>query len=245
MSRAATAVGLLCAFGCSSSPPAAILVYTRTAGFRHDSIPAAVEAVTRIAAANRLSVDHTEDPTTFTSTRLSRYAAVVFLHTSGDMLDASGVQALDDYVRGGGGFFGAHAASDALYGSSTYRDLVGALFLTHPALQTGTLVVEDRSSPATQPLPARWQHTDEFYDFRSNPRGSVRVLLRADEASYQGGGMGSDHPIAWCHVVGKGRAFYTALGHPIESWSDPLFLEHVTGGLRIAAGQVGADCTPN
>jgi uncharacterized protein len=220
-------------------------VYTRTEGFRHDSIPAAVETLRSIAAADGLAIDHREDPAVFTSDWLSRYAAVVFLHTTGDMLDAAGVEALAGYVRAGGGFVGIHAAADALYGSSTYRDLVGTLFLRHPATQAGTLVVEDGTNASTRSLPVRWNHVDEFYDFASNPRGTARVLLRIDEASYQGGGMGSDHPIAWCHFIGKGRVFYTALGHPIESWSEPLFIEHVGGGLRLAIGHVSVDCTPN
>ena len=244
MPRAMPALGLLCLCACSSSP-GDILVYTRTAGFRHDSIPVAVDALATIAAANRLSIEHTEDPAVFNPSRLSRYAAVVFLHTTGDMLDSQGVDALAAYVRQGGGFLGIHAAADALYGSSTYRGLVGAQFLRHPALQPGTLVVEDASNAATAPLPARWQHVDEFYDFATNPRGTVRVLLRVDESTYQGGGMGSDHPIAWCHAVGEGRSIYTALGHPIESWSDPAFLAHVAGALQIAAAKVPADCTPN
>jgi type 1 glutamine amidotransferase len=198
-----------------------------------------------LAAADGFAVEHTEDPAVFTSARLSHYAAVVLLHTTGDMLDSAAVDALAAYVREGGGLLAIHAAADALYGSATYRDLVGALFLRHPALQTGVIVVEDAASPATTPLPPRWQHVDEFYDFSSNPRGTVRVLLRLDEASYQGGAMGADHPIAWCHRVGRGRAFYTGLGHPIASWSEPLFIAHIRGALRIAAGRVSADCTAN
>ena len=244
MSRAAPMLGLVYLLGCSS-PPSALLLYTRTTGFRHDSIVAGVAALRTLAAQDGIALHHTEDPAVFAAGRLRGYAAVVFLHTTGDMLDDAGVQALDGFVRAGGGFLGIHAAADALYGSSTYREVIGALFLSHPALQTGILVVEDDLNPATRQLPARWQHADEFYDFRSNPRGNVRVLLRVDETSYQGGGMGPDHPIAWCHSVGKGRAFYTALGHPIESWSEPLFLEHVRGGLRIAAGVLPANCSPN
>jgi len=244
MSRAITAYGLLCLCSCSSAP-GDLLVYTRTAGFRHDSIPAGVDALTSMASGEGLRVEHTEDPAMFTAARLSRYPAVVFLHTSGEMLDSAGVDALLAYVRAGGGFLGIHAASDALYASAPYHELVGATFNGHPPLQSGTLVVEDGANPATASLPARWQHVDEFYEFTFNPRGSVRVLLRVDESTYQGGGMGADHPLAWCHAFGKGRSFYTALGHPIEAWSDPVFLSHVRGGLRIATGRASANCTPN
>src|SRR5207302_3917079 len=224
----------LAASGCSSSPRA-VLVYTRTDGFRHDSIPAAVQALRDLAAADSMSVDQTEDASVFGPERLRSYAAVVLLHTTGDMLDVDQIAALDSYVRTGGGLLAIHAAADALYSSPTYRDLIGALLSRHAAVQAGALEVDDPRNPATSPLPARWQHVDEFYDFAANPRSSVRVLLRVDETSYQGGVMGPDHPIAWCQHVGKGRTIYTALGHPIESWSETLFIEHVRGALRAAA----------
>ena len=244
MSRVITAFGLIFLGSCSS-PPGEILVYTRTAGFRHDSIPAAVDALASLASQDGFRIEHSEDPTVFTPARLSRHPAVVFLHTSGDMLDGDGVDALLAYVRGGGGFLGIHAASDALYGSAPYHELVGATFNGHPPMQSATLVVEDTANAATASLPVRWQHVDEFYEFTSNPRGSVHVLVRVDESTYVGGGMGADHPLSWCHSFGNGRSFYTALGHPIEAWSDPVFLSHVRGGLRIAAGLTAANCARN
>lgn len=244
MSPCAIVLAALSLLGCSSSP-GSVLVYTRTAGFRHDSIPAAVEAVRTLATSEGLRVEHSEDPSLFTDEGLRAYKALVFLHSSGDMLDDAGTDALDRFVRGGGGYLGIHAAADALHGSSTYRELVGALFAGHPAAQTGLFIVEDPGNAAARELPNPWSHFDEFYEFTSNPRGSVHVVLRADETSYSGGGMGADHPIAWCHRHGEGRVFYTALGHPIEAWSDPVFLGHVRGGLRIATGAVAADCDPN
>ena len=108
----------------------------------------------------------------------------------------------------------------------------------HPAIQPATIVVENRDHPSTAGLPERWERTDEWYDFRTNPRGSVEVLARLEEASYQGGGMGADHPIAWCREFGGGRAFYTGGGHTSESFAEPDFLEHVLGGIRWAAGVV-------
>jgi type 1 glutamine amidotransferase len=220
-----------------------ILVYTRTLGFRHDSIPAALAAVRDMAAREHLEVVATEDPLAFRRDQLQAVSAVVFLHTTGEVLDAAGQDALQAYVRGGGGFFGIHSAADTGHGWPWYLDLVGAEFVRHPAIQPATLVREDAAHPASAPLPDRWSRTDEWYDFRSSPRGRVRVLLSIDEASYQGGGMGSDHPMAWCQLFEGGRSAYTALGHTVESWSDPLFLEHVRGALRWAAGLAPGDCS--
>jgi type 1 glutamine amidotransferase len=123
-----------------------------------------------------------------------------------------------------------------MYDWPWYGDLVGAWFRRHPSVQRATVRITDRNHPSTRSLPAAWTRTDEWYDFRDNPRGRVRVLAVVDESSYQGGGMGADHPVSWCHQPGRGRSWYTALGHTRESWSEPLFLAHILGGIRWAAG---------
>ena len=127
---------------------------------------------------------------------------------------------------------GVHAAADSGYSWPFYGQIVGAYFKDHPAAQPATLMVEDAHHPSTSALPPRWQRTDEWYNFRSNPRGSVHVLLTLDESTMSGGEMGGDHPMAWCN----GRSFYTAMGHSIDSYSEPLFIEHLRGGLLTAAG---------
>ncbi|MCL6671662.1 ThuA domain-containing protein [Streptomyces panaciradicis] len=207
-----------------------LLVYTRTADYRHDSIPAAVAAV---RALDDLEVDHSEDPAVFESP-LHRYAAVVFLSTSGEVLTPAGRERLAAYVEGGGGFAGVHAAACTEYDWPYYGALLGARFDRHPDLQPGRAVVEDRAHPATRHLPAVWDFTDEWYDFRTNPRDRVRVLMSADESSYEGGGMGADHPLAWCREQGAGRVFYTALGHTAEAYAAPEFREHLRGGIGWA-----------
>jgi len=189
-----------------------LLVYTRTLGFRHDSIPAALAAVRDLAAREGLEVQATEDPGTFRADSLRNVAAVMFLHTTGEILDAPGQDALQAYVRGGGGFLGIHSAADTGHAWPWYLDLLGAEFVRHPAIQAAVLLRQDVVHPATASLPNRWSRTDEWYDFRASPRGRVRVLLSIDESSYQGGGMGSDHPMAWCHPFEGGRSAYTALG---------------------------------
>jgi type 1 glutamine amidotransferase len=215
----------------ASSTPR-LLVCTRTTDYRHDSIPAAVAAVRAFGA---YEVDATEDPADLEAP-LDRYAAVVFLSTSGEVLTAAGRQRLAAYVEAGGGFVGVHAAACTEYAWPYYGELLGARFARHPAQQPGRALVEDRDHPATRHLPAVWEFTDEWYDFRTNPRGSVRVLVTADESSYAGGGMGADHPLAWCREQGEGRSFYTALGHATEAYADPGFRAHLRGGIDWAAG---------
>jgi type 1 glutamine amidotransferase len=209
-----------------------LLIYTRTTGYRHDSIPAAVEAV---RALGDFEVDATEDPAALEAP-LEAYAAVVFLSTSGEVLTPAGRERLAGYVESGGGFVGVHAAACTEYAWPYYDELLGARFARHPDFQPGRAVVEDRGHPATRHLPAVWDFTDEWYDFRTNPRGAVRVLVRADEASYDGGGMGEDHPLVWCREQGAGRVFYTALGHAEEAYAEPDFVAHLRGGIGWAAG---------
>ncbi|MFE6485017.1 ThuA domain-containing protein [Streptomyces sp. NPDC057757] len=212
-----------------------VLVHTRTTAYRHESIPDAVAAVRALGEAHGFGVDATEDPGAFEAP-LDPYAAVVFLSTSGDVLTPKGRTRLAAYVEGGGGFVGVHAAACTEYDWPYYGEMLGAWFDRHPQLQPGKAVVEDRTHPATRHLPPVWEFTDEWYDFRVNPRGAVRVLASADESSYEGGGMGADHPLVWCREQGAGRVFYTALGHTSEAYEDPDFRAHLLGGITWAAG---------
>ncbi|GAB2973227.1 ThuA domain-containing protein [Streptomyces pseudoechinosporeus] len=211
-----------------------VLVYTRTTAYRHDSIPDGIAAVRSLGAAHGFTVYATEDPEFFDAP-VDPYAAVIFLSTSGDVLTPAGREHLAAYVEAGGGFVGVHAAACTEYDWPYYGELLGARFARHPDYQPGKLLVEDREHPATQHLPAAWEFTDEWYDFRASPRDSVRVLASADESSYDGGGMGDDHPLVWCREQGSGRVFYTALGHASEAYEDPDFRAHLLGGIRWAA----------
>ncbi|MFD1829738.1 MULTISPECIES: ThuA domain-containing protein [Streptomyces] len=216
--------------------PARILVFTRTTGYRHDSIPQGTDAFRELAAALGLAATATEDPEELAAALAGEDCrAVVFLSTSGEVLTPGGREALRAYAERGGAFVGVHAATTTEYDWPWYGELLGARFDRHPALQPGVAVVEDRDHPATAHLGPSWPFTDEWYDFRSSPRGRVRVLLSADESSYRGGGMGEDHPLAWCHENTGGRVFYTALGHTGESYADPAFRRHLLGGLAWAA----------
>ena len=214
---------------------ARILVFSKTAGFRHDSIGPGIAAIRNLGAQNGFDVDATEDAGQFTN--LGRYKAVVFLSTTGDILNNAQQNAFVAFIRGGGGFVGIHAAADTEHGWPWYGELVGAYFASHPAPAQARLRVEDRNHPSTRTLPDPWSRFDEWYDFQQNPRSKgVTVLLSLDETSYPGGQMGADHPIAWYHEHEGGRAWYTAGGHTDASFSEPAFLEHLLGGIRYAAG---------
>lgn len=211
-----------------------LLVFSKTAGYRHASIPDGIAALRQIGTDLGIEVDVTEDSLAFTPDRLASYAAVVFLNTTGDVLGPEGEAAFEAYVEGGGGYVGVHAASDTEYEWPWYGRLVGATFESHPEIQEAALSVTEADHPATQSLPARWVRTDEWYNFRAPPSG-VDVLLHLDEQSYEGGVMGDDHPISWVHAVGRGRAVYTGLGHTAETYAEPLFLTHLTGAVCWAA----------
>ncbi len=219
-----------------------VLVFSKTSGFRHSSIPTGVAALKTLGTEHGFEVDTTEDAAVFTDATLARYRVVLFLNTTGAILNAEQKDAFQRYTRAGGGFVGVHSASDSEYGWAWYGRLVGAYFKSHPQIQQATISIEDREHPSTRSLPQSWLRSDEWYNFRSNPRHTVHVLATLDESSYSGGTMGADHPIAWCQDFDGGRSWYTALGHTEDSYAEPLFLRHLLGGIRSAAGIVDADC---
>ncbi|MCA9665209.1 MAG: ThuA domain-containing protein [Myxococcales bacterium] len=219
-----------------ASGPVRLFVFSRTQAFRHGSIGAGVNLIKDIAARRGWLVDHSEDATRFTATNLAQYRVVVWLNTSGDVLDSAQQTAFEGYIKAGGAYVGVHAASDTEYDWAWYGQLVGAYFKRHPQIQGATLHVETNSHPATAKLTDPWMRTDEWYDFQTNPRPNVTVLLTIDEASYSGGAMGNDHPIAWAHTFDGGRAFYTAMGHTDATYSEADFIAHLEGGIAWAAG---------
>lgn len=225
----------------ATAPPDAdrpcVLIFTRTTGFRHASIPDGVKAI-RKRLGGTWTVDHSEDSGTFTREGLARYRAIVFLSTTGDVLDDAQQQVLTDWVLGGGGWIGIHAAADTEHQWPWYGEqLCCARFATHPPVQTSTVIVEDRTHPSTSMLPERWERTDEWYVYDRSPRtvGGVRVLASMDGSTIAGPRMEGDHPIAWCRDLGKGRAWYTGGGHTSESFVEPLFMDHIEGGIRWSA----------
>ncbi|MFF7199949.1 ThuA domain-containing protein [Streptomyces sp. NPDC008141] len=222
-----------------------VLVFSKTAGFRHDSIATGVAALKELGKSSNITVDATEEAGQFTISNLARYDAVAFLSTTGDVLSADQQKAFENYVATGGGYMGIHAAADTEYDWKFYGGLVGAYFASHPQIQPATVRVEDHTHPSTAHLDEAWERTDEWYNYRTNPRDQARVLATLDETTYQGGTMKGDHPIAWCQTYEGGRSFYTGGGHTKESYAEPAFKQHLLGGLRYASGQVKADCKPS
>lgn len=241
---------LLGSFGCTGAeqetagdtvPRFSVLVFSKTTadGYRHASIPDGIEAFKDLGREHSFDVAATENASVFTSDSLDQYDAVVFLSTSGDVLDDAQQQAFEEYIRGGGGFMGVHGAAATEYDWAWYGRLVGAFFDDHPEVQTATIDVVNEEDPSTRHLPARWTWTDEWYNYRSDPSDSVEVLLELDEQTYEGGSMGADHPIAWKHHFEGGRSFYTGLGHRKEAFEKSRFLRHLLKGLEWAAGDLG------
>ncbi|UVS78824.1 ThuA domain-containing protein [Actinokineospora sp. UTMC 2448] len=222
-----------------AAPDFTVLVFSKTAGFRHDSIPAGISTIQQLGQQNNFTVETTEDAAQFTDTNLARFDAVVWLSTTGDVLNTSQQAAFERYIRAGGGYAGVHAASDTEYDWPWYGDLVGSYFASHPAPQQATIDVHDRQHASTAHLPAQWSRFDEWYNYRDNPRGRVHVLATLNESTYSGGTMGADHPIAWCHGFDGGRSWYTGGGHTRESFAEPLFRDHLLGGIRYAAQGTG------
>ena len=213
-----------------------ILVFTKTASFHHDSIPDGIKCVREVMAQDA-DIDQTEDSTLFTKDNLAKYRAVVFLSTTGDVLNDGQQIAFQDFIESGGGFAGIHAASDTEHDWVWYDEMIGAHFAGHPAIQQATVIVEDRTHSSTEMLPEKWQRTDEWYRFKRNPRkvDGIHVLARLDESTFEGGGMDGDHPCMWWRNMKTGRCWYTAGGHTKESFADPLFREHMKQGILWAA----------
>ena len=216
-----------------------VLVFSKTAGFRHDSIPDGIASIRRLGEEHGFAVDATEDAGVFTDESLSMYAVVVWLSTTGEVLHDEQRSAFERYIRGGGGYAGIHAAADTEYEWPWYGGLVGAWFDNHPEIQTAVIDVIDRGHQSTAHLPERWERTDEWYSYRSKPRRDVRVLATVDESTYAGGTMGGDHPIVWCHHYDGGRAWYTGGGHTSESFGEPAFVAHLLGGILSVATSAG------
>jgi cytochrome c len=224
-----------------SSPPR-VLIFSKTTGYRHESIPTGVSALYRLCTANGIEVDSTENASFFNEKNLRRYAAVIFLSTNAEVLDTRQENDFERYIQAGGGYVGIHAASATEYTWHWYGELVGGYFKDHPAMGEAHLHIEDCNHPSTAHLcNSDWVWQDEWYNFRNYEPGN-HVLLTIDESAYQGGSTpglqipNAKHPLAWYREFDGGRSFYTALGHRNEAYADPAFLQHLLGGIRYAIG---------
>lgn len=208
----------------------AVLVFSKTEGFYHSSIPDGNKAIMKLGKERGFVVDTTQDASVFTDENLDRYSAVIFNNTTGNVLNQEQQQAFERFIQKGRGFVGIHAAADTEYDWKWYGQLVGAYFADHPRVQKADLHVQNSDHPSTQELPLKWTATDEWYNYRDFAP-DIEVLVTIDEDSYEGGKNGSWHPISWYKQHDGGRAFYTGRGHTKESYHDPVFLDHLLGGI--------------
>jgi cytochrome c len=235
-------LALLLTFVCvpvaARSQDSRVLVFSKTAGFRHNSIGVGRAAIRKLGQENGFAVDTTEDAGAFTTKNLARYRAVVFLNTTGDVLDAAQQDDFERYIQAGGGYVGIHSATDTEYDWPWYGRLAGAWFNGHPGnpnVRKATYRVLDKSHVSTQGFPDSLVREDEFYNFKSiDP--TIHTLIEIDEKSYEGGTNGEHHPMSWYHDFDGGRAWYTNMGHTEATYTEPLFLQHLLGGLRYAMG---------
>ena len=222
-------------FSCSKNQPKKILIFSKTLEFRHASIDKGVQSISEFVESNDIQVDATEDASYFTEDSLKQYSAVVFLNTTGNVLNSIQQAEFERYIQAGGGFVGIHAATDTEYNWPWYNKLVGAYFEGHPAIQEASIEIVEKEDPICQNLPENWTHKEEWYNFKSiNP--AIEVLMEVDESSYEGGTNGENHPVVWKHHYDGGQSFYTALGHTEETLADPLFLGHLLAGIEFAIG---------
>lgn len=212
-----------------------ILIFSKTVGFHHSSIKEGVIALQKLANTHHILADTTTDAQNFNNENLKQYAAIVFLNTSGNVFNSEQESAFQTYIQSGGGFVGVHSATNTEFEWPWFGRLVGAYFTKHPAQQFADIKVIDAHTIATSHLPKVWNKKDEWYNFKEIST-DLNVLLSVDENTYQGGTNGSHHPLAWYQDFEGGRAFYTGLGHGAEAYTDPLFLEHLWGGLQYAMG---------
>ncbi len=228
-----------------------VLLFSKTAAgaYRHDSIPAGITMVEQLAAQNEWELTKSENSTVFNDATLATFDVVIMLQTSGMVWDNDAQRAAaQKYMRGGGGFVAIHNATDMNIEQQFpwWDQMLGMTMTQHSATVSGTAKVADRKHPSGKGLPDRWTRTEEWYNFNRSARGDAHVLVTADETTYDAGQykMGADHPISWCRNFEGGRLWATAMGHQASSYSEPLFREHVKGGVESAGGKVASDCGP-
>ncbi len=219
-----------------------VLIFSKTAGFYHESIPAGIAAIQKLGAENGFEVDTTKNAENINEENLAQYAAVIFLSTTGDVLNHYQEADFERYIQSGGGFVGIHAAADTEYEWGWYGRLVGGYFIDHPGIndphpnvQPGKITKTGEKHPSVDFLPETWERTDEWYSYK-NVNPETKKLLMLDESSYQGGFDMGEHPIAWYHDFDGGRAYYTGSGHTKESFEEENYLKHLLAGIQYAIG---------
>ncbi|WP_258104664.1 ThuA domain-containing protein [Marinoscillum sp. MHG1-6] len=209
-----------------------LLVFSKTSGFYHKSIPEGIRCISEIGNGLGLKVDTTTNAAIFQSDSINSYQGIVFLNTTGDVLNEHEQKGLQNFIRQGRGFLGIHAASDTEMKWDWYNELVGAFFDGHPPITNATYYTNNNSHPSTKMIPEKFEFIEEIYNFRSIKADKINVIVSVDEGSYEGGKNGQSHPISWYREFEGGRSFYTNFGHRTETYSNPIFIDHISGGLK-------------
>lgn len=220
-----------------------VLLFTKTNGWHHESIHEGVEAMRALADRHVFDVEWHEDPSRFNDANLAKFDVIVFLNTTGDILNDAQQAAMEKFIRAGKGFVGVHSASDTEYGWEWYTKLVGRMFKIHPPTQTAQLRFTQNKFPGLELFRESNLWTDEWYDFGPEKITGLNYILAVDESTYNAKAQWGDnktegmgfHPVAWYHDYDGGRSFYTALGHVPAIYKDPAFLNHLYAGLYYAA----------
>lgn len=221
-------------YNISAQQSKSVMIFSKTEGYRHKCIETGIKSIQKLGKENGFHVNATENSNVLIS-NLNKYDAVIFLNTTGNILNNSQQEKFENYIQNGGGFVGIHSATDTEYDWPWYGKLVGAYFLSHPKQQQATINIINADHLSTNFLGKEWSKFDEWYNFKDiNPE--IKVLMKLDEKTYEGGKNGNNHPIAWFHEYDGGRVFYTGLGHTKESYQDTKFLKHILGGIKYAMG---------
>lgn len=235
------ALCLFMALSATAQKQFAVLLFTKTDGWHHESIHEGVDAMRFLAARHNFDLTWEENAErVMTDDFLKDFDVVVFLNTTKDVLNDEQQEAFKRFIESGKGYVGIHAAADTEYDWPWYNQLVGRMFLIHPAQQTAMIDVEDANFPGMETWQPRFMWTDEWYQYKPEEYAkNLHVLLALDESTYKpetgkGPGMGY-HPISWYHEFDGGRAFYTGLGHIPAAYQDQRFLNHLYGGIYWAA----------
>jgi type 1 glutamine amidotransferase len=214
-----------------------VFVFTKATGYVHESIPEGAQAIRDLGLKHNFEVEVSDDSLCFNEQALSKYNVIVFMNTSGNVLGEAQQTVFKDYIQQGGGFVGVHGASVTEEDWPWYAQLLGARFKDHPEIQQATVKVIDKTHSSTKHLPDEWVREDEWYNFEPDISENIHVLAVIDESTYQGGSNGPNHPFAWYQTFEGGRSWYTAGGHKKEHYQDPLFQQHILGGILYAAGK--------
>lgn len=221
-----------------------VMLFTKTNGWHHNAINDGVTAFDQMSKKYHFDYEWHEDPARFNDDNLKQFDVIVFLLTTGNILNEEQQKSMERFVQSGKGFVGIHSASDTEYDWLWYKKLVGRNFKIHPVIQTAKLQVLKPDFPGLELVPNSFFWTDEWYEFGKENTKDLTYILAVDEKSYspiadwntvKGSGMGDFHPIAWYHNYDGGRSFYTGLGHIGASYQDTFMQNHLFGGLYWAA----------